>query len=298
MVYKLLKCVTSIFLSFYFILFTLNFIACSKITPTHYCWLTNVNVRYKPGLKEKAFRMLNEKEEVEYLSEQSDFTTEIVLRNQKYNLSWWKIEMKDGKTGWVYSAVLKPIKTKCKVAPNAEEFAGSTLTPDNRRTGSVKTGNFKPKFRVPLIASNYSITNIKRVYEKGHPDNEEGGAVSFKTIVFYDTDKKLTAVTNNAISAYLKNNIIMIYDFIIRLNGMRPDDSYAKTREEKIKLYNEELLKNYQYEYKICSLSKDIFMIDFISYTLYPYGHNVGCLMIIEVNKINTLKNFLLAACA
>ncbi len=69
--------------------------------------LKELRIRDKAGLEGKEVARLDEGATMKYAGEISDFTTEIKLRGVKYNDPWLKVELDDGKTGWVYAGAVK-----------------------------------------------------------------------------------------------------------------------------------------------------------------------------------------------
>lgn len=76
-----------------------------KITLTS--TLKELRVRDKAGLEGTEIARLDEGDKMVYADEMSDFTTEIKLRGVDYNDPWLKVELGDGKKGWVYAGAVK-----------------------------------------------------------------------------------------------------------------------------------------------------------------------------------------------
>ncbi len=79
-----------------------------------YSWLQDLRVRTQPDRDSDIIGELDEGEAVTYLEEKTDFTTKINIRGSVMNEPWFKVELANGKQGWVYGGGVKfyPVKGK------------------------------------------------------------------------------------------------------------------------------------------------------------------------------------------
>jgi hypothetical protein len=77
-----------------------------------YVTIEGLNLRSEPGLKSKVLAKIPLFEEVFFLNEVTDSTTEISLGYEKANEPWVKIRTRKGQEGWVYGAGVSYYKKK------------------------------------------------------------------------------------------------------------------------------------------------------------------------------------------
>ena len=77
-----------------------------------YIIIDGLNLRTEPGLKSSVLTKLPLFEEVYFLNEVTDSTTELSLGYEKANEPWVKVRTKKGREGWVYGAGVSYYKKK------------------------------------------------------------------------------------------------------------------------------------------------------------------------------------------
>lgn len=79
-----------------------------------YVTINNLKLRTGPSLDSAAVEILPLFEEVYFLNEVTEFTTELSLGYEMANEPWVKVRSKKGKDGWVYGAGVHYYKAKRK----------------------------------------------------------------------------------------------------------------------------------------------------------------------------------------
>jgi hypothetical protein len=77
-----------------------------------YVTIEGLNLRTEPGLKSKVLVKLPLYEEVFFLNEVTDSTTELSIGYEKTNEPWVKVRTRKGQEGWVYGAGVNYYKKK------------------------------------------------------------------------------------------------------------------------------------------------------------------------------------------
>ncbi|MCB9282457.1 MAG: SH3 domain-containing protein [Lewinellaceae bacterium] len=77
-----------------------------------YVTIDGLNLRSEPGLKSKVLAKIPLFEEVYFLNEVTDSTTELSIGYEKANEPWVKVRTKKGQEGWVYGAGVSYYKKK------------------------------------------------------------------------------------------------------------------------------------------------------------------------------------------
>jgi hypothetical protein len=77
-----------------------------------YVTIDGLNLRTEPGLKSKVLVKLPLYEEVFFLNEVTDSTTELSIGYEKTNEPWVKVRTRKGQEGWVYGAGVNYYKKK------------------------------------------------------------------------------------------------------------------------------------------------------------------------------------------
>lgn len=77
-----------------------------------YVTMDGLNLRSQPGLKSGVLAKLTLFEEVFFLNEVTDSTTELSLGYEKANEPWVKVRTRKGQEGWVYGAGVSYYKKK------------------------------------------------------------------------------------------------------------------------------------------------------------------------------------------
>ncbi|MBK8489968.1 MAG: SH3 domain-containing protein [Saprospirales bacterium] len=77
-----------------------------------YVTIEGLNLRSEPGLKSAVLAKIPLFEEVYFLNEVTDTTTEVSLGYEKANEPWVKIRTRKGQEGWVYGAGVSYYKKK------------------------------------------------------------------------------------------------------------------------------------------------------------------------------------------
>lgn len=82
-----------------------------RYTPL-YVTINGLNLRQSPGLNSKILARLNLYEEVEFLNEVTDTTTQVSLGTIETEAPWIKVRSQKGHVGWVYGAGVHYYKRK------------------------------------------------------------------------------------------------------------------------------------------------------------------------------------------
>jgi len=106
-------------------LISLVVINCKEKKKILYNWVEGTRVRSVPDLKEESFYSLEEFESVLWGGEKSENKIEITLRGKKLNTHFYKVELNDGKEGWVYAGALVAEK------PDVNQYKKKILQPEN-----------------------------------------------------------------------------------------------------------------------------------------------------------------------
>jgi hypothetical protein len=77
-----------------------------------YVTIDGLNLRTEPGLKSKVLVKLPLYEEIFFLNEVTDSTTELSIGYEKTNEPWVKVRTRKGQEGWVYGAGVNYYKKK------------------------------------------------------------------------------------------------------------------------------------------------------------------------------------------
>ncbi len=99
-----------IFLTTIILLMSLFFF-CKK-NQVLYSWVDKTRVRHLPSFKKKAFTFLKEGEKVVWKGIESNKKIKITLRGKKFNTPFYKVQLENGKEGWVYAGALSIKKPK------------------------------------------------------------------------------------------------------------------------------------------------------------------------------------------
>ena len=90
--------------------------------------IKNLRVRSTPDLEGAVLERLPENSILEYMNDSTNFTTELSLNGQNYDLHWYRVKTESGNDGWIYGAgveFLSEEENKRVFVLKSDELSGS-----------------------------------------------------------------------------------------------------------------------------------------------------------------------------